>query len=231
MAVPLAGYLFFRASSKKALWGIIFLVILVTDLLTFSRGGYVGLLFGSFVFFLTLTTLPLLRRQVFIVLLITMASLALLSPTPFGQRLFSSFSSIDTSNMERLRLWGEAVAHISERPLLGVGLGNYPLLLKPSATYREPIYAHNLYLDISLELGLIGLTFFLGIIGSAFIAARRFWHKNGDFLALTLMISLSIFSAHSLFDTALYSVHVLPTLIFLLALATTLRHRNVTLTV
>src|SRR3989344_2925425 len=207
-----------KDSQKRAAWMACAGLIFVADLLTFSRGGYVGLIFGLMAFLIPLAWQSFWWRRhriatgvlIFIVLASILAS-------PIGARLFSSFSQDDNSNVERLRLWQEASVFISERPWLGTGLGNYPLLVKPSALYREPIYAHNLFLDIALETGLIGLFLFVSFFFLGISAAWKKWRKGRDIFSLALFSALILFSAHAFFETPLFSVHVLP--IFLLLMA------------
>jgi putative inorganic carbon (hco3(-)) transporter len=137
--------------------------------------------------------------------------------SPIATRFTSSFSSQDGSVSERSRLWKEAVTNIEDHPLTGVGIGNYPLRVKPSASPREPIYVHNLYLDIAVELGLIGLGLFLFFV---FSCLPKFSFPNETILSyrLALFLSLSIFLAHSFFEYPLFSVHILPLLLSILAL-------------
>ena len=219
MSFPLAlAFALEKDSQKRAAWMACAGLIFVADLLTFSRGGYVGLIFGLMAFLIPLAWQSFWWRRhriatgvlIFIVLASILAS-------PIGARLFSSFSQDDNSNVERLRLWQEASVFISERPWLGTGLGNYPLLVKPSALYREPIYAHNLFLDIALETGLIGLFLFVSFFFLGISAAWKKWREGRDIFSLALFSALILFSAHAFFETPLFSVHVLP--IFLLLMA------------
>jgi len=219
MSLPIAFALSLRNKhTERVLWGIGTGIIFITDLLTFSRGGYVGLLFGAFLFFFSLLhQSSLWKKQLLRVSVIIFFVGVVIFLSPVGTRLLSSFSQADNSNVERLRLWQEAEIFVFEHPLLGSGLGNYSLSVKPTATYREPIYAHNLYLDIAVELGITGLFFFLGFL---FLGARTAWKKwqvEGDIFSLAIFASLVIFSVHSLFETPLFSVHILPLLLFLLA--------------
>src|SRR3990167_10540327 len=163
MSFPLAlAFALEKDSQKRAAWIACAGLIFVADLLTFSRGGYVGLIFGLMAFLIPLAWQSFWwRRHFFKISALCIIVLIGIFMSPIGARLFSSFSQDDNSNVERLRLWQEASVFISERPWLGTGLGNYPLLVKPSALYREPIYAHNLFLDIALETGLIGLFLFV----------------------------------------------------------------------
>src|SRR3989338_3440839 len=219
MSFPLAlAFALERDSQKRGIWISAASLIFVADLLTFSRGGYVGLIFGMSAFFLPLSLQSLWwKKHFFKISALCIIVLIGIFMSPIGARLFSSFSQDDNSNVERLRLWQEASVFISERPWLGTGLGNYPLLVKPSALYREPIYAHNLFLDIALETGLIGLFLFVSFFFLGISAAWKKWRKGRDIFSLALFSALILFSAHAFFETPLFSVHVLP--IFLLLMA------------
>ncbi|MDP2837935.1 MAG: O-antigen ligase family protein [Candidatus Moranbacteria bacterium] len=225
MAIPVAGIWWWRVTTHKTWWLIIFLTILLADLLSFSRGGYVGLICGTIIFFLGIRSRLRFEKRSALLLVMGLIILGtLLSSSPLGSRFFSSFSRQDGSNIERLRLWQEAVLHIGERPLSGVGLGNYPLLVKPSALYREPIYAHNLFLDIAVELGLIGLALFLGVVGSALLWAGRAWKGAALPSAFAVIVSLAVFLGHAFFETPLFSVHVLPVLLLFLAIGVSYKY-------
>ena len=86
-------------------------------------------------------------------------------------------------------IWAVGWRMVEDEPVRGVGAGNFPVasihyLLEPGAIRRdefivdEPKVAHNAYLQILAELGIVGLALFLAIIvfslGCAFRAARRF---------------------------------------------------------
>lgn len=225
MAFPVAVALALRNETKKDFWRIVSITLFVADLLTFSRGGYLGLVVGAVVFLLSTSAFTRFSRSR-IVIPLALGSIIVVGLffSPIGTRLFSSFSHQDGSNVERLRLWQEALGHIAERPFLGVGLGNYPLLVKPTATYREPIYAHNLYLDIALELGLVGLFLFLSLLTCAVWWAFVVWRETSEWLPLSVVISLSLFIGHSFFETSLFSVHVLPVLLLFLASGVSYKH-------
>ncbi len=217
LALPIAfGFaLLSDTTHEKIFFFSAFFLIAMADLLSFSRGGYVGLGFGAVLAgAMTLRQVKGTRSLLFVAG-ISFALLALLFvDNPIKQRLFSSFSLEDGSNQGRVAIWEEAVEDISERPLLGYGIGNYPLAVKPTAEYREPIYAHNLFLDIASETGVLG--------GALFFIAffTVFWKflKNRSVLFSASAISLAIFFGHALFELPLYSVHILPVLLLFLSL-------------
>ncbi len=128
----------------------------------------------------------------------------------------------DGSVVARLALAREAVGHIMEQPWVGVGLGNYPLVVKPSAGEREPIYAHNLWLDIAVETGVPAALFLMGVFGLTLWRLSTKWWETRDAFLVGVNGSLLIFLGHSLVETPLFSVQVLPAVLFVLAVGNTL---------
>jgi O-antigen ligase len=205
------------SKEKNKLHGwIVPATILLADILTFSRGGYIGLISGTI--FASLLLIRKWHRKYFaygiITILIFLAIFT--SPNPLSQRLRTSFNPAEGSNQERLKNWNQAWQIIQNNPLLGTGLGNYSLAVKPTATEREPIYAHNLFLDITAETGILSGLIFI------FILLTVIWNFARSAKYATFywggVWGLAIFFFHSLFETGLYSVHVLPVLIIILAL-------------
>lgn len=217
LCLPWAFFIFMKTKNKFFLFS--FILILTALLLTFSRGAYIGLLVGVSIGFLV----SMHRRAISLYEGLLLSTFLVLSiGILFGtenfirDRLSDTFLSLDSSGEERLVLWGEASQVIQNSPLLGIGLGGFPEKVQPSATYRDPIYAHNLYLDIAVEMGLLGLIVWIcGILWGV----QRFLilgKENSIFFAGA--ISLIMFSTHGLFDTPLYSIHVLGLLCVVMAL-------------
>jgi len=215
LAFPFA--VFFIWYEKKALWKWVAGIILLADLLTFSRGAYLGLTFAL----LGLTASFLSQRNTNVKKIcvgIIFLGIFFFLPNPVSERFWSSFSREDTSVSIRLSLYQEAVTHIGEHFWIGVGLGNYPLSVKPSADRRDPIYVHNLWLDLAVEIGVVGTSFFL------FFFLRTIWisymqrKQRPKGFSLAVFCSLLIFFGHSMVETPLFSVQVLPILLFVLAL-------------
>ena len=191
-------------------------VVVIAILLTFSRGAYVALLltYGGLLLML-LAKNPHRYGKYFLVGIMLLGGVFL--GTPIGPRILSSVATEDGSRIERLRLLDEALQASFERPLLGVGIGNYPLLVKPDAGFREPIYVHNLYLDIVVETGFIGLLLFLSFIGSSVWLGWRKWQQYQDPLTLACGTGIVYFLFHGFFEAPLFSFHVMFALFLLLA--------------
>lgn len=206
-------------------YGVSFFTILLALFISFTRGAYVGLLMASLlagvVWFRSLWKVvsQFHVRYVAFMLIggIVGVSAVLFVDSPIQQRLLSSFDLSDNSNAGRLVIWQEAVDIILDHPVTGVGLGNYALAVRPEAGYRDPIYAHNLYLDIYAEMGLGAIVVWIVLLGSVgFVLWKR---ARESVYSWAPFFGLVTFSVHSLFDTALFSVHVLPLLLVTFAVA------------
>lgn len=216
LSLPLV---FVRAQEQKSIrWWLALLCVSLCFLLTFSRGAYFALCIVAIVAIgIVLFEKGVLRRYYKYILLGVFVFGSITTLTPIGARFLSSWSGADGSRIERMRLLSEAVGHVSERPFLGVGLGNYPILVKPTALPREPIYVHNLYLDIAVEQGLIGLLLFSFFIGGVLWSGFCVWLKKKDLRTLACFLGVVYFLLHGLFEAPLFSYHVISVLFLLSA--------------
>lgn len=75
----------------------------------------------------------------------------------------------------RLAIWPQAAALIEQRPLTGYGFGRGLLRDRLPDQASDPVawHAHNLFLDLGLQVGLPGLALFIALIGATL---RRAWH-------------------------------------------------------
>ncbi|MFA6909413.1 MAG: hypothetical protein WC289_06100, partial [Patescibacteria group bacterium] len=71
-------------------------------------------------------------------------------------------------------IWKETAALIMESPLFVVGPWNYPLVLKEDiSAAKKGASAHNLYLHILSEMGILGFSAFVLALGAVFIILYR----------------------------------------------------------
>lgn len=75
-------------------------------------------------------------------------------------RLKSIINFGETSNAQRIEIWKKSFVSIKEKPIVGVGLGNFPVVLGQDISLgRAGSSAHNIYLHIIAEMGVIaGIT-------------------------------------------------------------------------
>ncbi|MDP3793011.1 MAG: O-antigen ligase family protein [bacterium] len=76
----------------------------------------------------------------------------------FRERIKSIVDFGETSNAQRIEIWKASLESIKERPLLGVGIGNFPVVLDQRIFLaRAGSSAHNIYLHIASEMGILAL--------------------------------------------------------------------------
>jgi O-antigen ligase len=123
----------------------------------------------------------------------------------------------------RSDIWKVGWRMVEAHPVNGVGSGNFPissihyLLVKPGAIERDefivdtPKVAHNSYLQVLAELGVVGLAMFLSIIGFAIwcaLRAARWFGRVGDtqmeIVARAMVVALVGILAADFFITEQY---------------------------
>jgi O-antigen ligase len=129
-------------------------------------------------------------------------------------------TSAAASSQSRLRLLMDSLSVTASHPLLGVGPGNFA----PYCAFKEqqkarPGFAlwvgtHNTYTQVSSELGIPGLIFYLGILVASMRALHSFYRRGqripGNrardiaYMALALHTSLVAFCVMCFFDHMAY---------------------------
>ncbi|MBN1354419.1 MAG: O-antigen ligase family protein [Candidatus Omnitrophica bacterium] len=139
---------------------------IIALVLTFSRGGWLTFALSSFLilgFFLRGRISSRLSR--FIRFIPGIALVLLLLVIPFSPYIHDRLSRDDYEAAEsRIKLAKTAFEIIKEKPVTGVGLGNYRLAV-PSEPYSDelPPPVHNIYLKIAAELGIPAAVLFIWI--------------------------------------------------------------------
>lgn len=156
-----------------ALWS--FAVSVLTVLFTYSRGGLIAMVFGLLIL---MFYYPPKQFQIPVIIFSLTIFLLLLPPNYLDRlsTLTDLFQPRDTLRIEELSLQGRlsenlaAFEMIKAKPLFGVGLSSYKYLfpeyskrlgLARVATERE---AHNLFLEVAAETGIIGFSIFILIL-------------------------------------------------------------------
>ena len=107
----------------------------------------------------------------------------------------SSLSSSDTSVSQRLTLYSNALDYIYNHPFIGCGIGNWKIESLPYwksllTGYTVPYHAHNDFLELTAEIGLLGgiaylLVFFFFLFFSLKLIKRN---KSTGYLLLSITI-------------------------------------------
>ncbi|MDD3487045.1 MAG: O-antigen ligase family protein [Candidatus Moranbacteria bacterium] len=203
-----------KEKSQKIFLAISAALALLASILSFSRGGYLGLIAGGFFFAAVYLKRANLLGKAMLAVFIFIVGITVFNSQTVVKRLASSFNLREGSNAERIENWNQAMDMVRDYPLSGVGLGNYARTIDPESGTRSSIYAHNLFLDIAAETGILNAIVFFGLL--LFSVWRGV--KSGNMLGLGIAAGLAGFLIHSVFDTALYSPQALALLLVVIAL-------------
>ncbi|MDF1498167.1 MAG: O-antigen ligase family protein [Patescibacteria group bacterium] len=209
--------------SNKLIYIILFIMFLA-EFLTFSRGGYIGMIAGIGILIILSWKYLSANKKILIGMFFSLfLFIILFTNQSIVNRFFSSFDLSEGSNAERIKNWHQGWEVFSENILTGVGIGNYSIYLYPTIEYRTPVYAHNLYLDIGAEMGIFALIVWLLLIGVTIWQLYKTSKSAEDnfFRALSLGLIGSIvwFSFHGIFDTPIYSPTILAIFMVIISLA------------
>ncbi|MGB7377284.1 MAG: IctB family putative bicarbonate transporter [Rivularia sp. (in: cyanobacteria)] len=216
-----------RSGFTKALALTMFIVNSACLVLTFSRGGWIGLV-ASFLVLLVLLLYwwsidmpPFWRTWSLPILLISLgivSVLAVLFVPPVRERVLSIFAGRgDSSNNFRINVWMAAIEMIKDRPVIGIGPGNsafnkiYPLYQRPNFT---ALSAYSVFLEIAVETGLIGFVCFIWLLivtfNSGLLQLRRLrQQRNVQGLWLIAgIVALVGMLGHGVVDTVWYRPQV-----------------------
>lgn len=160
LTLPFFAALFFNAKTIKAkiYYGILALPCIVSLLLTYSRSSWIGLCVVIFVFVLFKNW-----RLIPIFGVLGLIAFPFL-PASISNRILTIFTGDSSSNM-RFLIWEQIIPMIKDFWVTGIGLGpdifikvmqRYPML-------KKAVHAHNIFLQIWIETGIIGLFSFIGI--------------------------------------------------------------------
>ena len=199
--------------------------------LTASRGGWVAASVGM------LLWLVLRRPRAAIWLFPVFFASLMFVATVVGWRtaLDMLMSGSDAGSLDRrLEIWSRAVYIIRDYPVTGVGLDGfetvvasmYPLFLEPRGTIS---HAHNLYLQVAVDLGLPGLCAYLVLLSSSLFSAGSCCRDAsvppsdaGRILAAACVSSLGGMAVHGLIDNATWGNKAAPLPWFVMGLSAAL---------
>jgi len=130
------------------------------------------------------------------------------------ERARSIIDFIETSIKGRLEIWQRTIDSIIIRPMLGVGIGNYPLVLnEPISASKRGSSAHSLYLEIAAEMGVFALIILLVIFWQILKNAWQvFTRYKGLFFRVWsgfFLLALIWILGYNLFDVVLFNDKVL----------------------
>ena len=176
MVLPFGVFAIFSASKKSSkIYYIILVCIFLSSILTYSRGGFVGLMATTIYCWVRSN-----RKIAFASIIVMFALFALYFAPPYYWERVATISTeartTDTQSgtgSQRIYSWKLGWQIFLNNPIIGVGQGNYPWTVGGAEEEAGILWktrsisgraAHSLYFTLLPELGLIGTLIFIGMI-------------------------------------------------------------------
>jgi O-antigen ligase len=201
------------------------LVLFWTMVTTLSRGAWIGLAFGVLVMILCLGRRAsgaigiLIASSLLFVMLAVVGALPAVVSDRFDL-LLSQLTVFDPRGIvptpenyalvERMVHWQVAGNMFLSSPWTGVGIGNFNVLFTKFGVQGWPYsrgHAHNYYLNLLAEVGIIGLVGYMIMLITAFVVGFRALRRvrlRGDAYGEAVVIGaigiLATFAAHNFFE-------------------------------
>lgn len=174
LGIPMAYELFTRSRRAVRVLNLVLIpVLLVGIVLSSSRGGTVAAAVALMVFplgFLALDRFS--RRTILAVLALVMVAIPfywdeIAATVGTNIERISTLGSELTSGTlnERSTIWSGGLEAFGSRPVLGSGGGTFPAALEEVMGMRQ--VAHNTYISVAVEMGLVGFALFVAILLTA----------------------------------------------------------------
>ncbi len=179
LVVTLCFLIAFASVGTRGIWtlitGALALLIGLAVAMTFVRAAWIAMAVVLFYFAIRLRRSAASVDLLIVMLVLVSSALLVATVTDLGEMLIQRLRTVtDTgyvANYDRIDRWLAAYHMWQDNPLLGVGYGAYPDVYEKYIVFEEAysteirMGAHNLYLEIMAELGLVGITIFVVLLG------------------------------------------------------------------
>lgn len=216
LAIPLAAaaIVYFKNIFLKLLSAGLTGLLLFNLLMTYSRGCYLGLALAVGIFVL------IMEKRFVVMFIPALLALPFVLPASIINRFLSiiDFANMDTSTIFRISIWQGSVRILQDFWMIGLGQGAeafnrvFPFYAL-AASVAE--HAHNTFLQMAIELGLLGLLVFIGFLACFFRTMANFLRRTTEFrhrvVAAAMIAAVIGFLLQGIFDHVFYNFRVLLT--------------------
>jgi putative inorganic carbon (HCO3(-)) transporter len=205
-----AGFALYSDNRRDRTVALVCLPFLLASLVaTLSRGGFLTLAVVALVVVLTMRRL---RLKLGLLAALAVGGFVVLQIPFVARRMAHQFDpSYPYNTFEgRLEIWRDTLHMLRDHPIFGAGLRAYAIVMRPYVTTptRLPeLYAHDIFLSMWAELGLLGLAAFAVLLGMLLWRGWSGFSKAEDFAKALLWGTSAAFVAilvHGLVDTPYY---------------------------
>jgi O-antigen ligase len=191
----------------KIIFLITTILIIAGNVVTYSRGGFLGLLVTSLVLAWKLGRRH--RTMLAIVAPIVLVAFMALAPGNYGRRLASIFiPGLDPvgSSSSRQEILNRSIIVSIRNPITGIGMGNFH-----TVSLHETV-THNAFTQISAEMGVVALVIYMMFLTGPILRLRRIERKTFErpeerryyYLSVGLQASLIGYMVSAFFAAVAY---------------------------
>jgi O-antigen ligase len=174
---------FIKAKKYKLLGYGLIATTLFAVMYTFSRGGYLAILFS-------ILMLGIMKdRKLLVILGVFLLTWQLIVPVAVRQRVTmtkDASGQLETSAQERVDLWNESWESIGRSPIIGNGFASYQF----GHHAHDLKDTHNWYVKVMVETGIVGLIMALILFQQTFALSLRLFRRADDPLYRALGLGL-----------------------------------------
>ena len=212
LGIPMAAYLA-KAHQNKLLIIINIIaipVIMFAIFLTGTRTGFiVGLLGIGYWLFTHRKASLKIKAGMLVVFILSISVVLTYAPKASVDRVFSAGSSIKSGTLNyRTVIWKTSIQEWKNAPIIGAGVGGlYSQLSRKHVNYA---WAHNTFIHLLTENGIIGLTLYiLMIISILYFILRAPFEEKMFLLSLLFIMLISQIALHTHIQKATWLAYTL----------------------
>lgn len=185
-------------------------LLVINLLLTLSRGCYLSLALAAGIFVL------IIEKRLIVAFIPALLALPFVLPQAIVNRLLSIVNFADTSTAFRLSIWQGSLRILQDFWMIGLGQGidayNRVYPYYAFAAIVSP-HSHNLFIQIFVEMGIVGLIVFIGVLACFFRIMANFLRRTTDFgqrvMAAAMIAAVIGFLFQGIFDHVFYNYRVM----------------------
>ena len=213
----LLGCYFYFKKNKKIIFSCLICIVLTGILLTTSRFTIIATYVVLFLF-------GIIRKSKIIIIILVIFALSL--PFILPRSVKDEAKKLEYNpircllNDDRIAIFMNSLSMIKDHPVIGLGANTYMKnykRYKNSPQYRNAItmdfmYAHNNFLHMAAEIGLLGLAIFIWFLYRLFKEAIILYQRQPEGFSKIVLLSsigcLTAFLINGIYESSLYSARV-----------------------
>lgn len=208
MLIPLGTVFFYlsRKGYKRALYGTSLFSGAAGFLVTFSRGAFIALTAAALLSLPLMFKAGLRLKHCLLALLFLGSTMGIFSQqVAFAYEFFGD--KLAVGDESRIELWQMAIEAFKENPVLGVGPGQFVNYTHETGTNNSKLGAHNTYLQILAEGGVLGAIPILALITVALRRSYLTAKQSLDPVQVAIWVGLLAAIIHNAMDSLFWTQH------------------------